>query len=157
MKRLLKFVLELMLVSAVLGALGRALSKKYTEGDAASDEFAIAVFFGGVERASTAAALRRGRVAICFGGVDLDLRKATLDPAGTELDVKVCFGGIRVTVPDGWRVTVTEDARAAGVDVAVTDPDDLPDDAPRLELTVMARMGGVSISAGRQPGEADQG
>lgn len=43
-------------------ALGQALARRRTAGDAASDDFELAAYFGGAQRASTAASLRRGVV-----------------------------------------------------------------------------------------------
>ena len=144
----MKFLVKFLLIGAILSAVGRALSDKLTDGDEHSNEFSLATFFGGAERTSVASALRRGRIAIGFGGVDLDLRDATLDPAGADLDVKVCFGGMRLAVRDDWRVTVTEDAQAGGIDIDVTPHEDLPDDAPQLDIAVMARLGGVAVVTG---------
>ena len=148
MKRTLKLVLKLLIVGAILGAIGRALSDKFTEGDDRADVFKLGVFFGGAERTTTAPALLNGEVAVCFGGVDLDLRQATLSSDGARIDLKVCMGGVQITVPDSWRVTVEEDIKAAGVDVNVTPPDELPEDAPRLEIAATARMGGVAVTTG---------
>ena len=42
----------------VAGIAGQALARRRTVGDEASDEFDLAVYFGGVDRGSTATALR---------------------------------------------------------------------------------------------------
>lgn len=69
-----------------------------------------------------------------MGGIDLDLREATLDPAGAMLVAEAMLGGVKVTVPAGWHVTVEQQARAGGVLARVTEPEDLPADAPRLRV-----------------------
>ena len=130
------------------------LTRRLTEGDAESDEFSLAAVIGGVERASTATALRRGRVVAACGGVDLDLRGAKLDPAGADLLVAAYLGGVQVRVPNEWRVAVEADAKKGGVETKVAQPDDLPDDAPNLHVEAIARLGGVMITgeAASSPG-----
>ena len=39
-----------------------------------------------------------------FGGGEVDLRDATLDPAGATLHVSTLFGGGSLVVPEGWNV-----------------------------------------------------
>ena len=131
----------------VAGIAGQALARRRTVGDEASDEFDLAVYFGGVDRGSTATALRRGVVSVFCGGVDLDLREATLAPGGATLDLSATWGGIDVVVPRNWKVLVDGRSLLGGFDARVTPPDDLPDDAPRLDVSVTARLGGVSVRA----------
>ncbi len=142
----LRAIVKVSLLLTALWSAGQVLSRRLEEGDAESDEFSIATVFGGRERASGAASLRRGRVIACCGGVDLDLREATLAPGGAELLVQAFMGGVQVTVPADWRVTVEADAIAGGVDTNVTPPEELPDEAPSLHISVVARMGGVAVT-----------
>ena len=123
------------------------LMRRLTEGDAESDEFSLATVIGGVERASTATALRRGRVVAACGGVDLDLRGAKLDPAGAELLVEAYLGGVQVRVRHEWRVAVDAHATKGGIETKVAEPNDLPGDAPNLHVEAIARLGGVLITA----------
>ena len=39
-----------------------------------------------------------------FGGGEVDLRDATLDPAGATLQIKTLFGGGSLVVPESWNV-----------------------------------------------------
>ena len=126
------------------------LVRRLTEGDGESDEFSLAAIIGGVDRASTASALRRGRVVAAVGGVNLDLREATLDPAGADLRVEAYVGGVQVSVPGNWRVRVEWDAVMGGVEADVPEPDDLPEDAPTLRIEAVARVGGVVVSAEKE-------
>ena len=97
--------------------------------------------------------LRRGVVRVFCGGVDLDLRGATLDPAAATLELSPTFGGVNVTVPTEWRVLVDNRSSLGGVDAHVTPPDELPDSAPLLRVSVRARLGGVAIRAGGPDGD----
>lgn len=147
MRRLGGIGTTVVLVLGALWAAGQALARRRTVGDAASDEFELAVYFGGAERASTAGSLRRGVVRVCCGGVDLDLRDASLDPGGATLELSPLFGGVNVRVPRTWRVIVDDRSTLGGVDARVTPHAGLPDDAPVLHVVAGARLGGVALKA----------
>ena len=138
---------RVVLLLGALWAAGQALARRRTIGDAASDEFELAAYFGGAERTSTATSLRRGVVRVCCGGVDLDLRGAVLDPEGATLELSPLWGGINVRVPRTWRVIVDDRSTLGGVDARVTPPAELPDDAPVLHVVASARLGGVALKA----------
>lgn len=141
----MRAALRLTLLLGSLWGVGRLLTRRLTEGDESSDEFAIATVFGGLERASRATSLRHGSVLVCCGGVQLDLREATLDPAGGRLVVRAYMGGVQVIVPATWRVVVDAETHLGGVDASVTPAETLADDAPTLHVEVVARMGGVAL------------
>ena len=145
--RLARLGMKVVGVMVALWAVGQALARRRTAGDETSDEFELAAYFGGGERRSTATSLRRGIVRVCCGGVDLDLREASLDPLGATLDVSATWGGVNVVVPRTWKVWVDDRSTLGGVDTRVTPPEELPDDAPELRVSVNARMGGVAIKA----------
>jgi hypothetical protein len=147
MRSLVSAVLKVVVLLAGLAALGQVLARRRTFGDETSDEFGIAAYVGGAQRTCRAASLRRGSVSVVLGGVDLDLREATLDPAGADLDLSASWGGVNVTVPRGWRVQVEDRATLGGVEAHVTPPEELPDEAPLLRVVASARFGGVSIAA----------
>jgi hypothetical protein len=159
MGAVLKRVVKVVVVLVALGAAGQLLARRKTFGDETADEFGIAALLGGVERTCKAAALRRGSVSVVLGGVELDLREATLDPSGADLELSATLGGVNVTVPSHWRVVVDDRARLGGVDALVSDPEELPDDAPLLRVVAGARLGGVSIitDAVRTQATADPG
>ncbi len=145
-RALFRVVLRVALVMAALRAVGAIVSRRSNVGDAESDEFSIAAIFGGVERASRAASLRQGRALTCCGGVQLDLRGATLAPGGAELLLGAYLGGVQVLVPAEWRVVVTSQAKAGGVDTHVTPEADLAEDAPSLHVVARAVLGGVQVT-----------
>jgi len=154
MRVLVIVVVKVIAVLAGLWAVGQVLARRRTAGDDTSDEFAIAVYVGGVQRACKATSLRRGSVSVVLGGVDLDLREATLDPGGADLDLSATLGGVNVTVPSDWRVVVEDRAMLGGVEALVTDPEKLPDDAPLLRVEAGARLGGVAIMTDAAVAEA---
>jgi Cell wall-active antibiotics response 4TMS YvqF len=115
-----------------------------SRGDATSDEVSLFAIFGGVELKSRSQAFRGGTMLAWYGGVAVDLREAELAP-GAELSAGALWGGVAITVPEGWRVEAQTSALAGGVDVKVPQPED--PDAPTLKVKASAAFGGVAIAA----------
>jgi hypothetical protein len=154
MRPVVSAVVKVVVLLAGLAALGQVLARRRTFGDETSDEFGVAAYLGGVQRTCRAGSLRRGTVSVVLGGVDLDLREATLDPAGADLDLSATWGGVNLTVPRDWRVQVEDRATLGGVEARVTPSEELPDDASTLRVVASARFGGVSIAAKDPAGES---
>jgi uncharacterized protein DUF1707 len=82
--------------------------------------------------------------AIAFmGGVELDLREATLGPGVTEIDVLAVMGGVVVTVPPNVRLECDGFAFMGGFEDQLKLPASGDPDAPVVRLTGFAFMGGV--------------
>ncbi len=118
-----------------------------------SDELGLAAIFDSVDLRSRATSFRGGSLLCWFGGGTLDLRGATLDPAGARLTIRAIFGGGLLVVPDDWQV----DLRVIGIMGGVGDSRDVrgrPADAPRLIVDGFAIFGGFGISS-RPPDTVD--
>jgi hypothetical protein len=102
----------------------------------------VAVFFGRNIH-SHARAFRGGSIMALFGGVELDLRGATL-AAGAALDVAVAFGGAIITVPPGWEVVLEGSAIFGGYGNEA-DQARAPAGAHRLVIRAQALFGKVEI------------
>ena len=147
-RRLIRFLIKFAVLWVALWLVGRTASKAF-EGDTTpdDDEFNVMGLLGGRAVTSRAGSLRRATVQAMIGGIDLDLRKARLDPVGAHLAIKVTVGGVRVTLPPTWKVYVAEDVQGGAVEVEVPRPEDLGDDAPVLTIEAVVRSGGVTIEA----------
>jgi hypothetical protein len=114
------------------------------EDDETADEINLVAIFEGVDVTSRAAAFRGGSVLAWYGGGDLDLRGATLDPAGARLRARSIFGGLRILVPASWRVEVRSVGLFGGVgnntDPAIADPA-----SPTLTIDALSAFGGLAI------------
>ena len=104
--RLIRWTLGLLVLASIGEMIAAFITKQRTPsvGDADSDEIALVTIFEPLEFTSTATAFRGGSLLCWYGGGDLDLRDASLDPDGAHLTVKVIMGGGRVLVPDEWIV-----------------------------------------------------
>ena len=72
--------------------------------DPKADEVDLVANFGPLEFHSESGAFRGGSVTTMFGGGELDLRDATLDPAGATIHMNALFGGGNLVVPEAWNV-----------------------------------------------------
>jgi hypothetical protein len=115
------------------------------EGDESSDELKLYAIFDGAQGASRATAFRGGDAIAWYGGLDLDLREAELDPGGAYLRAMAIFGGARIVVPEDWAVEVHGRPIMGGV---TDDTDRTLGDGPgpRLVVDATAVFGGIEIT-----------
>jgi predicted membrane protein len=117
-------------------------------GDEGSNRFHRASILGGSDFTSVAGALETAKVTAIFSGVAVDLTGAELAPDGADLIIDSSLAGVAIAVPDSWNVSVVESQTIAGaVDIDTSDAANLPGDAPRLRVTIRARLSGVAIGA----------
>ena len=145
---LLLFAWFAFMIGAVIYAKAKGRSSTTPEPDA--DEIDLVATFGPLEYKSTANAFRGGTVTTWFGGGTVDLRGATLDPAGATIKANALFGGGNLIVPDDWRV----ETNLVGIGGA---GDGRPDGnpaagAPTLVLEGKAIFGGWGVTS-EPPGE----
>lgn len=93
----------------VLLVAGYALVRRALRGPATrrpDDGTTVSSFamMAGLERTNRSETFRGGDLTAVMGGVGLDLRGARLDPEGATIEVFALWGGIELTVPEGWRV-----------------------------------------------------
>ncbi len=142
-RTLMKIVVASTILRVVAMAVSRALERS---ADTASGDFRLAAIWEIRNLECRAPIFRAGRATAVLGGIDIDLRDTTPDPAGGELSLRAVLGGIRVIVPETWRVDVSVDTVAGQVEVRTPPPVDLPEDGPRVDIEAVVRMGGVLIT-----------
>ena len=145
--RLLRVFIVFMGISVGAWVTSVIISSRLTRGDASSDDFQVATIMNGGEFSSHATNLRSGTAITIMGGVRIDLRSATLDTAGASLELNTFMGGLEVLVPKDWAVEVDDEVLGGDLKVSVASPDDLPEDAPRLHIHAVMRLGGAEITA----------
>jgi hypothetical protein len=149
MRRFLLGLLGLLaLAGLVLPPLAAVVAKARLAGtdetDETADEINLVAIFDGVDVTSRAASFRGGNVLAWYGRGDLDLRGATLDPAGARLRARSIFGGLRILVPVSWRVEVHSVAVFGGVGNS-TDPSKADPASPTLTIDALSAFGGLAI------------
>lgn len=118
---------------------GRGLGAKTEAGDRVNS-FNV---FSGSEIASHSKEFRGGNISAVFGGAEVDLRD-TLPAPGAELDVFAAFGGVDITVPQGWNV-VTRGLPLFGAIENATAKESVSADAPTLAVNATVLFGGLEI------------
>ncbi len=118
---------------------GRGLGTRTEAGDRVNT-FNV---FSGSEIASHSKQFQGGNISAVFGGAEVDLRDA-VPVAGAELDVFTAFGGVELTVPEGWHVA-TRGLPLFGAIENVTAKEQVPADAPTLAVNATVLFGGLEI------------
>jgi hypothetical protein len=147
MRRVLKGIAWFVAATTVLRLVAEVLARRFEAGanDPTADDLRLAAFWGGRDLTSRAGALRTVSARIVFGGINLDLTKATLHPDGAQIDVDARLGGVNLVVPAGWRVGVVDHLRGGGISFGL--PEDVDEDAPLLEIRVTGVAAGVNVEA----------
>ena len=109
------------------------------------NEFVSAVaFMSGVKKSSNAQTFRGGDLTAVMGGVEIDLRQASMEPGSdVTLDTLAFWGGIEIRVPEDWEVRTPGFAIMGGF-VDESRPPSEPT-GKRLLVGGMALMGAVEI------------
>ncbi len=146
--RLLGLFLGASIVAGVVSAVAALNYKKIAPPRPApgADEIDLVAVMDGTEFASSAPSFRGGRVICWYAAIDLDLREATLDPAGAELEVRTVFGGTRIVVAPGVRVRLAGPAILGGALNSTDAPEPSPE-APGLLVTGLTLFGGLQVIA----------
>jgi predicted membrane protein len=148
----LRTFLVLSLIAGVASAIAAAVTKRRLTADGepvvdpTDNDLDVVAIFDGVERASTAPAFRHASVTAWYGGSSLDLREATLDPAGATVDVKAIFGGSQVIVPPSWRVELAGNGILGGFGDS-RDQDLVVNEGPVLTIKGLAVFGGIGVTS----------
>jgi hypothetical protein len=133
-----------------LAALGAAVLLVSTRQHGEEEIRALAIF-SSARRQPTSRQFRSAALIAVFGGVDLDLRTAGV-VGRARVDVFTMFGGVEITVPDGWRVQLVSLSVFGGSDDTTAPPPG--DDAPTLEVHAVSVFGGTSVKRAEQPAVA---
>lgn len=144
MKRVLKRMAKLLLAATVAVPVIAQLVKRLVpeHGDERSDHFQIVCLMQGRHWRSEAPHLQSGIIVTVAGGVEVDLRGATLAPDGAHLRLTTLMGGIDIRVPDEWHVRLEGRAFMGANDlVRVSDRPGRPD----LTVECVTLMGGVQV------------
>lgn len=131
---------------AFVASFGAALAARFlleSNAEPETEEIDLVAVFEGKELVSTADPFFGGKVLSMFGGVMMDLRKATPAPTGIDIDLMIVMGGLSLIVPEGWRVRNNVTILAGGLDDATQTTAD--DDVPQVNLRGNIVLGGVQV------------
>ena len=137
-----------LMLASVAGAIAARAAKQriVTVDDPDADEIRLAAIFEPMSFRSTASSFRGGSVDCWYGGGVIDLRGATLDPAGARLQVRAIAGGAQIVIPETWEIT-TNVTGIGGVGDGRPRIERTPD-APHLSIEGVVLFGGFGVSSG---------
>jgi len=98
---------------------------------------------GGVKRLNNSQDFRGGDLSAMMGGVELDLRQASIKSGDAVLDVFAFWGGIEIKVPQDWSVSVHATPIMGGIEDKTQSPKGGSE--KRLVIKGSVVMGGVEI------------
>jgi predicted membrane protein len=101
----------------------------------------LSAFFSGVNKKVASGDFQGGTLSATFGGIELDLREASIRDTAT-LNVSALFGGIEITVPKSWAVEVSGLPLFGGWEDRTESP---KEPQGRLLIKGSATFGGVEI------------
>lgn len=107
-----------------------------------SDEIHVDATFGGVKLQNDSRHFKGGKVALTFGGLELDLRQAVMEQAEATIDINATMSGIELRVPRDWQVVVQLAATMGAVEDKTTAP---PAPGHRLVLRGELMLGGLEV------------
>lgn len=136
-----------LMLASIAGAIAARAAKHriVTVDDPDADEIRLAAIFEPLSFSGTASSFRGGTIDCWYGGGVIDLRGATLDPAGARLQVRAIFGGAQIVVPETWSIT-TKVVGIGGVGDGRPRVEHLPG-APHLLIEGVALFGGFGVTS----------
>lgn len=111
------------------------------------DVLQIMAVFSGRRVVSSADPFRGAVATAIFGGIELDLRPASIGPEPAFVDATAAFGGIKLIVPPDWKVVMSGPAIFGGNENKTEALGPLPRTAPVLNVRALALFGGVEVVA----------
>ena len=114
----------------------------------------LLAMMGGLVRRGSWLVPRRFRALAIMGGIQLDLRDATLSGSVTEVYALAIMGGVDITVPPGVRLEVDGLAIMGGFEDQAGFPAIAHDNAPVVRVKGLALMGGVVTRMKPRGGDA---
>jgi len=96
-----------------------------------------------VKRGSESGTFRGGEATAVMGGIDIDLRQATMEGSEAVLDVSSVMGGVKVRVPASWTVVSKVNTIMGGFANNSRRP---PQADRRLILKGSVVMGGLNVT-----------
>lgn len=101
------------------------------------------VMFAGLDTNNQSQEFRGGKATALMGGINLDLRGATLNNNEAYLELNAMFGGVDVLVPNNWRVEMTGVPVFGGWSNKTRTNSDL--NAPILKVKCFVMFGGIEV------------
>jgi hypothetical protein len=114
-------------------------------GASAQDTVKIDAIFSGADRRIDSQDFAGGEILALFGGIQLDLSRASMTKDEIRIEANAIFGGIEIRVPDSWLVIIRGSGIFGGFNDETHPPPRGGDKQPALIVTGSAVFGGVNV------------
>jgi hypothetical protein len=131
-----------LLVVGLLGSLPAHVEAERTTSNGV-DSFSDVAIMAGVKRTNLSRDFKGGEATAVMGGVDIDLRDATMESGEAVLDVSSVMGGVKIRVPETWTVVSKVSTVMGGFKDSTRRP---ATDDHRLVLKGTVLMGGLQVT-----------
>lgn len=102
------------------------------------------VSFSGIEQVILDPVFRGGTIDVTLGGVELDLRRTSLEEGDTFLEIHTMMGGVEITAPDNWEIEIRSNGFIGGTaDSRVKTTE--KDRTRKLIIIAKCTLGGIDI------------
>jgi len=117
---------------------------KHIESENNNGKINYKLVFSASEQVILDPVFKGGTIEAVFGGLELDLRRTTLDEGKTTLNVKAVFGGVELAVPDSWEIELVSKSFAGGVSDSRLKSRDI-DHSRKLVIIAECVFGGIEL------------
>lgn len=113
--------------------------------ESSADYFNRDLMFSGAKQIVFSQQFKGGEANVAFAGLEIDLRKAKMDPSGAVIEMNAFCGGITLYVPNTWRIDMRSDALFGGFEDHRNILEDTDPNSPILTLKISCLFGGGEI------------
>ena len=107
-----------------------------------ADQVNVDATFSGIKLQNDSRSFKGGKIAVTFGGLELDLREAVMEGPEATINVSARFSGIELRVPRDWQVVLQLSATMGAVEDKSVPP---ASPSHRLVLRGETIFGGVEV------------
>jgi hypothetical protein len=145
MRRILKWVLGLLVLNTLVWAVARAITRSKTTRDLTADEVEFHTFWDSPTFVPRSTSLRQVRAHVVMAGATIDLREAQPAEGGTVVDVSTLLGGTAVLVRRDWDVEVVEETKSSQVDIRLDSGTEVSSEGPKVTVHLRTSFGGALV------------
>jgi hypothetical protein len=145
MRRILKWVLGLLVLNTLVWAVGQAITRSKTSSDLTASDVDFHAFWDSPTFIPRSNSLQRVNARVVMAGATIDLRAAIPADGGTVVQVTTLLGGTAVLVRKDWDVEVVEETKSAEVEVRLDSATELPPDSPKVTVHLRTTYGGALV------------
>ncbi|MFA6571160.1 MAG: DUF5668 domain-containing protein [Bacteroidota bacterium] len=120
-------------------------NKRFRKQTITDSDISYLTVFSGANHKVDSQEFKGGNITTIFGGLELDLRRATLAPEGASLELTCAFGGIEIKVPPDMKIQVVGTPILGGMDNKSVQNFDANIIAPVLRINYFVIFGGIEI------------